>query len=282
MQLTIRRLLVALVLLASYPNIALAQTDIYAGPNPFYRYDGIDVTAWLYSDYDPQYWCHTYESCYYTGYASIEVSGSDGFYAFRESYGQEPSIDVYGWDSTPGQNMQSATYWAHGGVYWTVTWCIFGCSEEPYWDDTGWDSATVNPDPCFPFPSGEVSDFIYWAGSPATLAAFWMTLDNPEPSFSMAGRRLIETDGGGGVDTCWYPGGPFTNPSDHLSGGTWFVQSGDSWGFDHVGWRDDPPNDGITQYRNLDHHDLMVRCSARRPIHAITHDAPRLVRLLYR
>ena len=50
--------------------------------------------------------------------------------------------------------------------------------------------------------------------------------------------------GGGGPDTCWFQGSAI-DPQTKISGGTWTVQAGNTWGYDYVGWL--PP--GVTYYR---------------------------------
>jgi len=238
----------ALVLVVGHSNVTQAQTGLYAGPNPFYRFDGIDITAWNFTNNEPT-WCETWWGCYYTGYAFVDVGGSDGFYTWGENY-DSPWVDAYGWDGTPGQTMQPATYWAHGYVHWTIWYCVLGCTEDYQYDDGGWQYTTVNPDPCFPFPEGESTALIQWGAQSIpgafNLAGYWMSLQNPEPlSFSMAGRRIREVNAAWAnpaYDTCWFDGSPFTqryllsgadgNPS------SWSVQSGDQWGNDWLGWSD--------------------------------------------
>jgi len=49
------------------------------------------------------------------------------------------------------------------------------------------------------------------------------------------GRQVVEWNAGGGPDYCWYPGSQI-DYADHVTGGQWTVQSGNTWGPDVVGW----------------------------------------------
>src|SRR5580765_8760814 len=186
MQRTIVSLLSAVAILLVVPSNGFGQTSIDAGPNPFFYQNGINVSALVYSDYDPQWWCFEYNSCYYDSYDYVEISGSDGFYVYNDGGYGDPSIDVYGYDSAPGQSMQQTTYSAHGYVDLTVWYCVNGCSEDHYYDDGGWASASVSPDPCWPVPVAESSTNPGWGGVPATQAAFDQTLTPETTGASMA------------------------------------------------------------------------------------------------
>ena len=51
-----------------------------------------------------------------------------------------------------------------------------------------------------------------------------------------AGRSVTERNpGGGGPDTCYFPGSRYF-PAESITGGTWQVDSNGGWGADYVGW----------------------------------------------
>src|SRR5204862_12630 len=81
-------------------------------------------------------------------------------------------------------------------------------------------------------PTGEVTAFTAWsAGGPG----MWQQTLQPATA-DFQGRTVIEQDpGGGGPDTCHFPGSMYT-PGTAITGGTWAVGAGNSWGADFVGW----------------------------------------------
>lgn len=99
-------------------------------------------------------------------------------------------------------------------------------------DDPGW--VVVKP-------TGETTTSNGWgAGNLRTVHKWKQSLTPNAASFK--GRSVTERDpGGGGPDTCWWPGSAFAKFTA-ITGGTWAVGSvadghlKNEWGDDHVGW----------------------------------------------
>jgi len=89
-------------------------------------------------------------------------------------------------------------------------------------------------------PTGETATNNGWSGS----AGLWnQTLAPSTKNFS--GRTVTEQDpGGGGPDTCWFSGSTFA-AFTAITGGSWTVASGNTYGPDNVGYSDG----AITYYR---------------------------------
>lgn len=81
-------------------------------------------------------------------------------------------------------------------------------------------------------PDGEVTSSGGWAVD--TLHRWNQTLTPFGGPY--AGRSVTERNpGGGGPDTCYFPGSRFL-PAVSITGGTWPVDSNNGWGADYVGW----------------------------------------------
>lgn len=90
-------------------------------------------------------------------------------------------------------------------------------------------------------PTGEKTSLQGWA---ATLGMWQQTLTPTGTNFS--GESVQEKDpGGGGPDTCWFPGSAIA-PFTAITGGTWTVASGNKWGIDFVGFG----TTAVTYYRS--------------------------------
>lgn len=93
-------------------------------------------------------------------------------------------------------------------------------------------------------PTGENTASNGWsAGARATAHLWKQTLQPGTADFST--RTVTERDpGGGGPDTCWFPGSAIRK-FDAITGGTWTVAQGNKWGDDEVGWF----TNAVTYYR---------------------------------
>jgi hypothetical protein len=143
---------------------------------------------------------------------------------------------VFG-DSLPGQTLQPVSY----AVSVTVWWFDF---ETGWWfTDYASGYASASPAPPPPIPTGELTlengfawDFTVYSWIGQLLGG------------SFGGRRVDERDpGGGGPDTCHYPGSPieeFTAITGFLAPPT--VVPDNKWYFDDVGWS----GSAVEHYRN--------------------------------
>ena len=105
---------------------------------------------------------------------------------------------------------------------------IWVCDTEPGWNcGVGSESATIDA-----HPTGEDTSSIGWYVG-ETQHQFEMTLTGRGP---FTGRRVREYDAGGGYDQCWFQGGPVDEKLDAVTGGSWPVGSGNTWGPNKVGW----------------------------------------------
>jgi hypothetical protein len=96
-------------------------------------------------------------------------------------------------------------------------------------------------------PSSETTVFNSWDGATGGLGKWEQTLHPPadDPTFDFSPESVREKDaGGGGPDTCWFSGSAFS-PFTAITGGTWPVKTGNTWGFDYVGWF----STAVTYYR---------------------------------
>jgi hypothetical protein len=85
-------------------------------------------------------------------------------------------------------------------------------------------------------PAQETEVFSGWWGR--TIGLWEQTLRPPsnDPTFDFSWDLVREFDPGyGGRDTCWMKGSAF-DPMTAITGGTWNVDVGNTWGYDHVGW----------------------------------------------
>jgi len=93
-------------------------------------------------------------------------------------------------------------------------------------------------------PTGESTSNNGWgSGTAATIGRWSQKLTPASTNFS--GCQVTEADPGGGSDSCWFPGSIFS-PFTAVTGGTWPVGSGNSWGDDFVGWF----TSAVTYYRS--------------------------------
>jgi hypothetical protein len=91
-------------------------------------------------------------------------------------------------------------------------------------------------------PDGEITSSGGWYVYNTTLHLWNQTLTG---GGNYEGRQVTEYDpGGGGPDYCWFEGSQ-ARKSEAISGGTWTVQSGNTWQPDAVGW----PYDAVLYYR---------------------------------
>jgi hypothetical protein len=227
-------------------RLEAVSVGISASPNPFYFGDDVNVTAWIDpgSD-DPADWCFSYDGCYVgEEYAWVSISASDGFQAFGDSYSGSASASDS--DPAPGENMETTTYWADGEVDWHIWECPPGepCYDYPY-SASNSSSTSVQPDPCWPHPSGETTFAAGYIATTPTLAVYQQVLVPDTVGFG--GRSVHEwTDPpGGGYDSCWFLGSPYDQQTS-VSNSTWTVAGDNSWFPDAVGWTPDP----IQYYRS--------------------------------
>ncbi len=85
-------------------------------------------------------------------------------------------------------------------------------------------------------PKAEKTSFKGWATpvSQPTTGQWQQTI--PPATITYAGVTVQESNpGGGGPDTCWFAGSIYA-PFTSITGGTWTVMAGNTWGFDYVGW----------------------------------------------
>lgn len=75
-----------------------------------------------------------------------------------------------------------------------------------------------------PVPTGEDTASTGWENN-ETRHTFEMTLTGTGP---FSGRRVREEDAGGGYDSCYRDGSPVAR-LDHVTGGNWEVQTGNTW-----------------------------------------------------
>jgi len=85
-------------------------------------------------------------------------------------------------------------------------------------------------------PPSETTAFKGWATSMSEpTIGQWRQTIGPK-TIAYAAVTVQESDpGGGGPDTCWFSGSKFA-PFTAITGGTWVVQAGNTWGYDYVGW----------------------------------------------
>jgi hypothetical protein len=108
----------------------------------------------------------------------------------------------------------------------------------------GW---TLVPNGC-DLPTGETTAFSGWDatglfnGAPNPTIGKWKQALTSSSGVNFSGRTVQEASGGGGVDTCWFVGSAFL-PFNSISGGTWTVNTDNTWGtgsggagYDFVGW----------------------------------------------
>lgn len=94
-------------------------------------------------------------------------------------------------------------------------------------------------------PNSESTASNGWgSGSLATVHKWRQTLSGPGLNFG--GRTVTERDpGGGGPDTCWFPGSAVM-PFEAITGGSWNVNTSNKWGNDSIGWS----TGAVTYYRS--------------------------------
>jgi hypothetical protein len=108
---------------------------------------------------------------------------------------------------TPGAVLQATVLVLSG--FLLTGWCDVPKSETSVWD--GW-----NPNPML-----------------GSIGQWRQTLMPTTTDFS--GRSVKETSPGAGIDNCWYKGSALPR-ADMITGGTWTVNVGNTWGDDNVGW----------------------------------------------
>lgn len=92
-------------------------------------------------------------------------------------------------------------------------------------------------------PSGETTQSGGWQPGAPAVHNWWQTLIGG----NFARRYVVEEDpGGGGPDTCWFPGSQYSAGTS-VSGGSWGVTNNNLWGPDQVGWH---PPDMVHYYRS--------------------------------
>lgn len=92
-----------------------------------------------------------------------------------------------------------------------------------------------------PVPTGEMTQSAGWYSGDTSVHLWNQTLQGG----SFGGRSVKEQDpGGGGPDTCWFPGS-IVGRSESLTGGTWSVGADNRWGPDGVGWK----HEAVLYYR---------------------------------
>jgi len=90
-------------------------------------------------------------------------------------------------------------------------------------------------------PQSETTAFKGWSGS--TVGEWQQTIALKTVTYT--GVTVQESNpGGGGPDTCWFAGSTYA-PFTAITGGTWTVAAGNTWGFDYVGWF----SGAVTYYR---------------------------------
>jgi hypothetical protein len=92
--------------------------------------------------------------------------------------------------------------------------------------------------------TGETTAFDGWDATGLTDGKWKQTLTSSS-STNFSNRTVREADAGHGVDTCWFSGSAFS-PFNSITGGTWTVNTDNTWGDDFVGWF----NSAVTYYRN--------------------------------
>jgi hypothetical protein len=108
---------------------------------------------------------------------------------------------------------------------------------------SGSDSAPVEVD-CS-VPTDETTAFSRWADVEGVPTVGMWTQTVLPASINFSGRTVTEEDpGGGGPDTCWFPGSVYA-PFTAITGGDWTVTSSNTWQFDAVG----PIPAAVTYYR---------------------------------
>jgi hypothetical protein len=94
-------------------------------------------------------------------------------------------------------------------------------------------------------PQSETTAFKGWANSIGFPTVGQWQQSMKLSTVPYAGVTVQESDpGGGGPDTCWFPGSMYP-PQTKISGGTWTVMAKNIWGYDYVGWTPAP----VTYYR---------------------------------
>jgi peptidoglycan hydrolase-like protein with peptidoglycan-binding domain len=85
-------------------------------------------------------------------------------------------------------------------------------------------------------PAGETTTSNGWAAGGLHRWRQRLTPFTTHFGSATAGRcQVREADGGGGADTCHFPGSAFA-PFTAITGGTWDVDGTNRWGDDFVGW----------------------------------------------
>lgn len=104
----------------------------------------------------------------------------------------------------------------------------------------------VIADPC-PIPIDESSAAVGWESTaPFRTAHNFLQTLTPAGSVSFSGRKILEADGGGTQDGCYFQGSSIPEVTETVSGGLWTVGSNNTWGsptdpshYDTVGWAEE-------------------------------------------
>ncbi len=88
-------------------------------------------------------------------------------------------------------------------------------------------------------PTTETTAFQGWDtgnSPPLPTVGMWQQTLSDTSGDIFSGYSLQETDAGGGVDTCWWPGSIYL-PTTTLPppNGPWTVNDNNTWGYDYVG-----------------------------------------------
>ncbi len=138
-----------------------------------------------------------------------------------------------------GNGSGSATIYASWNEYYSECFilpgelnCYTSCM-----DRTGSASTYASVTVQCVYPTGETFASTGWSAEVPTAQKWMMTLTPTTTNF--AGRFVFETDPGGGIDGCHFPGSeidPEPSCCDNAIPSTWPVESGNRWGPDVVGW----------------------------------------------
>jgi hypothetical protein len=103
-------------------------------------------------------------------------------------------------------------------------------------------------------PTGETTVFDSWNSTYPQIAGFEATLTPTSANFTNI--SVIEQDGTGSADNCWFAGSTYAK-WENLTSGTWGVRDDNKWGNDWLGWYDSR----ITYYRNNPTGDPSAPCA---------------------
>ena len=185
-------------------------------PNPYTYGQGVDVPFSV--NFDPT------SGWEYAVAVDVEVEGSDGYYGHSQD---AVGGTVFCLLQLPRRIAGTHT----SGVSYTIR--AFVIYYDPEWGQWWWHGPTMavtwanyqTPQT----PSGESTDS---GGGRPPKRPF---IGGIRRCTAELGGRSVTEQGGGGNDTCWFPGSILPK-SESVAGTNWPVNGDNTWGPDYVGW----------------------------------------------